>query len=423
MEFILAGKKDTNQVYELVQETIQAVYPKYYLKEIVDMFCEFHNQKNILHDIEAGNTYILLENDAIIGTGTKKENHITRVYVLPGFQKRGYGTFIMNRLEDMIMKENDNAYIDASLPACRLYAHLGYQTVDHGIWESKNGVIQVYEIMKKQFVKKKIGGKQVMNYLEDYYTNYDEDGRLSSKHGQVEYLTTMKYIHKLISCSEKKKILEVGAGTGRYSIALAKEGHDVDALEYTIHNLEIMNAKIKDMQNIRTHHGTALDLSRFPDETFDITLVLGPMYHMYTQEDKKKVLEEAIRVTKKNGHILVAYCMNEATIIQFTFKAGKIWDCINNHMLSDDFRCISKEKDLFEMVRLEEIDELNARFSNVKRIRLVATDGAANYMRECIDAMDDATFDVWMKYHLTTCERMDLIGATNHSLDILRKIQ
>lgn len=56
-----------------------------------------------------------------------------------------------------------------------------------------------------------------MNYLEKYYENYDEEGRLASNHGQVEYLTTMKYIHDMISDSDKKKILEVGAGTGRYS--------------------------------------------------------------------------------------------------------------------------------------------------------------------------------------------------------------
>ena len=42
-------------------------------------------------------------------------------------------------------------------------------------------------------------------------------------------------------------------------------------------------------------------------------------------------------------------------------------------------------------------------------------------MRECVDSMDEKIFDIWMKYHLTICERMDLIGATNHSLDILRK--
>jgi len=260
-----------------------------------------------------------------------------------------------------------------------------------------------------------------MNFLEEYYANYDEEGRLLSKHGQVEYRTTMKYIHEIVG-KEKKKILEVGAGTGRYSISLAKEGHQVDALEYTAHNLAIMNSKIDGMENIRTHQGTALDLSRFADESFDLTMVLGPMYHMYTKADKLKVLEEAVRVTKTGGHILVAYCMNEATMIQFTFKQGKIWECVNNHMLTDDFRCISEEKDLFEMVRLEEIDELDAQTKNIVREKIIAADGASCYMRECLDAMDDATFDMFMNYHFATCERMDLVGATNHSLDILQKV-
>lgn len=295
-----------------------------------------------------------------------------------------------------------------------------------------------------------------MNYLEEYYANYDEEGRLLSKHGQVEYLTTMKYIHEVInsisvdidsaninsqngvkdtcmttcgtgmnmvtSGKENIKLLEVGAGTGRYSIALAKEGYQVDALEYTSHNLEIMNSKIAGIDTIRTHQGDALDLSRFADESFDMTMVLGPMYHMYTKEDKLKVLEEAIRVTKKGGYILVAYCMNEATMIQFTFKQGKIWDCVNNNMLTEDFRCISEAKDLFEMVRLEEIDELDDSFDSIKREKIIAADGASCYMRDCLDAMDDATFDMFMKYHFATCERMDLIGATNHSLDILQKM-
>lgn len=269
-----------------------------------------------------------------------------------------------------------------------------------------------------------------MNHLVNYYSNYDEEGRLLSNHGQVEYLTTMKYIHECIDVhkdtrkNSEYRILEVGAGTGRYSIALAKEGYAVDALELTIHNLEIMNKKIADMdglENIQTHQGNALDLSEFDDESFDMTLVLGPMYHMYTLEDKEKVLAEATRVTKKGGYILVAYCMNEATMIKFVFEQGNIWDLVNNHKLTDSFRCLSEEKDLFEMVRIEEIEELDSKFSNLERVKIIAADGATNYMRECIDSMDDKTFDIWMKYHFSICERQDLIGATNHSLDILRR--
>lgn len=156
MELMLAENRDAQQVYVLVQETIKVVYPKYYLKEIVDMFCEFHSRENIIKDIEAGNTYILMENEAIIGTGTKKENHISRVYVLPQYQKKGYGTFIMDQLEGMIRGKYDRVDIDASLPACRLYSRLGYQTVDHGIWECKNGVILIYEIMNKQLINESL---------------------------------------------------------------------------------------------------------------------------------------------------------------------------------------------------------------------------------------------------------------------------
>ena len=76
-----------------------------------------------------------------------------------------------------------------------------------------------------------------MEYLENYYNNYDEEGRLLSKHGKVEYITTQKYIHDCIQDLSAKKILEIGAGTGRYSIALAKEAFEVTAVELFEHNI------------------------------------------------------------------------------------------------------------------------------------------------------------------------------------------
>lgn len=164
MELKLAKREDLERVYALVQETIKTVYPKYYLPEIVDMFCEYHSKDHILMDIAARNTYILLQGENLIGTGTKQENHITRVYVLPRFQGKGYGTYIMNQLEELIRKQYDTIDIDASLPACSLYARLGYETADHGIWECNNGVIQVYEIMKKQLKKKPAGKLKLRPY-------------------------------------------------------------------------------------------------------------------------------------------------------------------------------------------------------------------------------------------------------------------
>ncbi|WP_295072813.1 class I SAM-dependent methyltransferase [Ruminococcus sp.] len=258
-----------------------------------------------------------------------------------------------------------------------------------------------------------------MSYLEDFYKVYDEESRLLSQSGQVEYLTTMKYIHEYLK-SQQAEILEVGAGTGRYSVTLAKEGHSMTAVELVEHNLEKLRAKLDGTEKLKAIQGNALDLSGFSDNSFDITLVLGPMYHLYTREDMLRALSEAVRVTKQGGYILAAYCMNEAAVIQHAFLHGNLQKVLDNDMLTPEWHCKSEPKELFELVRTEDIDSLNSELP-VERIKLIAADGAANYISECIDAMDSFTFEKFMEYHFSICERQDLIGASNHTLDILRK--
>ena len=259
-----------------------------------------------------------------------------------------------------------------------------------------------------------------MNYLEEYYNNYDEEGRLLSRHGQVEYMTTMRYIDECLEGITDPDILEVGAGTGRYSVTLAKQGIRVTAVELIEHNLEILRSKLDGTESITTVQGNALDLSLFPDHSFDLTMLLGPMYHLYSREEQLKALSEAVRVTKPGGYILVAYCMNEPTVIQYVFGLNHLHEVMDLNMLTPDWHCISEPKDLFQLVRTEDISALDEQVP-VKRIKLVATDGATNYKREYIDAMDDETFAKWMDYHFAICERQDLIGASHHTLDILQK--
>ena len=256
-----------------------------------------------------------------------------------------------------------------------------------------------------------------MSLLDEYYNGRDEESRLLSQHGQVEYLTTMKYIHECISQFNSPNILEVGAGTGRYSVALAKEGYSVTAVELVQHNLDILLSKLDGTEPITAIRGNALDLSSFRDRSFDLTMLLGPMYHLYTFEDKLQALSEAVRVTKPGGCILVAYCMNEPTIIQYVFLGNHLNEV--NSLLTDDWHCKSEPKEIFELVRTEDISLLDSYFP-LDRIKLVAADGAAHYISEFIDGMDRETFAKWMEYHFVTCERQDIVGASNHTLDILK---
>ena len=103
--------------------------------------------------------------------------------------------------------------------------------------------------------------------LNNYYNTGDEDKRLDSQHGQVEFLTTIKYIDKYLKPDDK--ILEIGAGTGKYSLYYANKGYDVTAIEYVRHNVDILKTKISENLNIVAKQGDAIDLSRFKDNSFD----------------------------------------------------------------------------------------------------------------------------------------------------------
>lgn len=258
-------------------------------------------------------------------------------------------------------------------------------------------------------------------YLIDLYNHYDEDSRLASKHGSIEFLTTMHYIGKYIKPGGR--VLEIGAATGRYSHALAQRGYAVDAVELVGHNIDIFRQNTQPGENITITQGNALDLSAFPDNQYDITLLLGPLYHLYNEEDKRQALSEAIRVTKQGGVVFAAYVISDGCLLDEGFKRGNInvSEYIDKGLLDPQtFAARSEPKDLFELVRKEDIDKLMSAFP-VTRLHYIASDGCALFMREAVDAMNQEQFELYLKYHLATCEREDLLGITSHAVDIFRK--
>lgn len=253
--------------------------------------------------------------------------------------------------------------------------------------------------------------------LINYYNKFNEDKRLTHRHGIVEYETTMKYIKEYLKKMNNPKIIDIGAGTGKYSVALANEGYDVTAVELVKHNLMTLKAK---NSPVKAYLGNAINLAKFKDNSFDMVFLFGPLYHLISKENKLKALMEAKRIVKEDGLILVSYYMNEYAIITHGFKDNNILDAIKNKEIDDTFHVTPKETDLYSMVRLEDIDELN-KLSNLKRIKILAQDGPSDYIRPIINKMDDETFKTYMNYHFSTCERKELLGASSHVLDILKK--
>ncbi len=131
-------------------------------------------------------------------------------------------------------------------------------------------------------------------------------------------------------------------------------------------------------------------------------------------------LREAIRITKPGGYLFVSYCIADATIADYIFKKGNLGTILANGMMNTEtFDLYTTPKELFVMTRKQDIDSMIRTFP-VRRETYAATDGATNFMRETVDAMDDETFAWFVKWHLSVCENPDLVGATHHALDVLR---
>ncbi len=256
-----------------------------------------------------------------------------------------------------------------------------------------------------------------MTNLEKYYNKFNEDHRLTTRHGLVEFKTTLHHIQNLIGDRKELEIADIGCGTGRYSIELCHQGHNLTAVELVKRNIEVLRSK---HEKIKTWQGNALNLSFLDEGKFDITLCFGPMYHLHTKEERLTVIEQLKRITKPGGLIFIAYILNENAIIRYCFGENKINECIQNGWLTKDFHTITQENDLYSYVRLEDINEIQ-KASGLERVKIFSQEGAADYMRRELNAMDQETFSHFIEYTIAISERPELLGAGTHAVDVLKR--
>ena len=179
----------------------------------------------------------------------------------------------------------------------------------------------------------------------------------------------------------------------------------MDAVELLDVNIKKIYENMEESENLTVYQGNALDLSFLKSEEYDIVLLL----------------REALSVLKKGGILMNAYCMADAAILMAGFRKGHTKYLIENNMLDPvTFKTHSEPRDVFELYTISDIDRLNSQIP-ARRLKIVGTDMSAEFFEQIIDNMTDEEFTLYMNYHFTVCERADLIGAGNHTLDILKK--
>lgn len=236
-------------------------------------------------------------------------------------------------------------------------------------------------------------------------------------------MTTIKVFQEHFPISGS--ILDCAAGTGIYAFYFAEKGYHVTTLDITPRHIDIINDELSRRPfKMQTAVNDSTDLSGFKDESFDIVLCMGPIYHLTDEQLRKKCLEECKRVLKSNGLLAVAYinrffifpyvAINDQQYLSKDLGKKLVETGILLHddpdcFWTDSYYAVPQEMvQLYTEMGFEIVDHLSP-------------DGLSPLLHDKVDNMNTDEFKAWCDYHYLACREKSILGAGNHGLIIGRK--
>ncbi len=246
------------------------------------------------------------------------------------------------------------------------------------------------------------------------YEIFNEDTRLNrSPAARVEFLTTVRYIERYLRPHDT--VLDIGAGAGEYSLYFAEKGHAVTAVELTEVNLAALRKKIRPRHRVSALQGSAVDLTRFADASFDIVLMMGPLYHLRREKDRQKAIAEALRVCKPHGKLFFAFISNDMVIL-----TELMYD--SRYLSGDTYDRRTFKVEDFPFVFFTP-PQCRAMLQNggVPILHEVASDGVSELMADTVNLLSPEDYAQYLRYHFYCCEKPEMLGRSNHLLFVGEK--
>lgn len=177
--------------------------------------------------------------------------------------------------------------------------------------------------------------------VQEYYsgrTGWDEHARLTvgSAQGPVEHIRTQELIRQRLAPGAR--VLDVGGATGVHAAPLADDGYDVLLVDPVAD--QVARAALHGSFEARV--GDARDLAApglgLGDDEFDAVLLLGPLYHLASREDRLRALREAVRVTRPGGTVVAAAITRLAALVGGGYElfGADTWQAILEHGTAPD---------------------------------------------------------------------------------------
>ncbi len=258
----------------------------------------------------------------------------------------------------------------------------------------------------------------------EQYTGFPEWKRLTyTKAHETEFIITMHYLHKFLSPGAK--IADVGAGGGTYTKALADEGYNVDAVELTPEYVDHIKQEFAGNDRVRVFEGNAKDLHFIKDNEYDLVLVMGPVYSIKDFDDRKLACKEALRIAKPGAPVFIAFCLQDAPLIHEIFMsedpASEITFIGYDRETARVTDNTGSSRILDTISTVDELTDAVCKETDARKVCRFAQDGLSQIISKQVNSMSEKSYAEWTQYLVATAERPDLMGFSDHVVQVLRK--
>ena len=259
-----------------------------------------------------------------------------------------------------------------------------------------------------------------------YRSNPEREWQRSDRH-RTEFAVTKRAIAD--HCPPPPAhILDCGGGPGQYSIYLAQQGYQVTLFDLSPELLMMAQEKATDsgVKFDRVEQGTAIDLSRFADNTFDAVLLMGPLYHLLDNNSRSRAMYEAYRVAKPGAPVFVAFICRyaghrdaAAHYPENAYKNPELYETITKTGLLPP-RNDGKVGFVAYFTHPSEIAPLCNQAGFVIKT-LLGLEGVVSMHEDKINELDGEAWEYWLDVNYRIAHDPAILGAVEHILAVCTK--
>ena len=258
------------------------------------------------------------------------------------------------------------------------------------------------------------------------YYNADpqkEWDRLKKKHPYEKYIT-IHMMDRYIRSGDS--ILDIGGGPGHYSIHYAGQGHPVTLFDLSNENVRFAKKKARQYGvRFTALQGDATDLSRFPDDSFDVVFLMGPLYHLMQEDSRIQAIREAKRVLKPYGYLFSSFILLFGGVIYGLRELQETILMPGEHLF---YETAAKEESLaFDaftyayMTTVQDAEKLLASVPGLHTETVFGQESILSPYKNVLSRSPAKVRKAWYDYALRFCEKREYLTHSEHLMIVSRK--